>query len=184
MTVVLGGSTTCRRESLEPPWSVCEVVVVPYVVGAVVSVTVMHVLLFLLHVCMLQECEGARVTAMLLWGSGGGVVAVSAHMGGTRGWGVLSSTGDVPEMSVARGVGGVCDMCMCLARGRVGVIGGEWVRGLGLGFINLGGTWGKWDICVCVLVAVVGVGGGGGVVLGEWFGPGRVVWYYVCVSWI
>ena len=29
---------------------------VPYVVGAVVAVTVMHVLLFLLHVCMLRDC--------------------------------------------------------------------------------------------------------------------------------
>ena len=29
---------------------------VPYVVGAVVAVTVMHVLLFVLHVCMLREC--------------------------------------------------------------------------------------------------------------------------------
>ena len=35
------------------PWSVCEVVVVPYVVSAVVAVTVMHVLLFVLHVCVL-----------------------------------------------------------------------------------------------------------------------------------
>ena len=26
----------------------------------------------------------------------------------------------VLEMSVVRGVGGVCDMCMCLARGGVG----------------------------------------------------------------
>ena len=33
-------------------------------------------------------------------GSGGGVVAVSACMCGTRGSGVLSSTGDVLEMSV------------------------------------------------------------------------------------
>ena len=32
------------------PWSVCEVVVVPYVVRAVVAVTVMHVLLFVLRV--------------------------------------------------------------------------------------------------------------------------------------
>ena len=32
---------------------------------AVVAVTVMHVLLFVLHVCML--CEGARVTAVLVW---------------------------------------------------------------------------------------------------------------------
>ena len=30
------------------PWSVCEVVVVPYVVSVVVAVTVMHVLLFVL----------------------------------------------------------------------------------------------------------------------------------------
>ena len=45
----------------------------------------------------------------------GGVVAVSAYMGGTRGPGVLSSAGDVLEMSVVRGIGGVCDMCMCLA---------------------------------------------------------------------
>ena len=35
------------------PWSVCEVVVIPYVVCAVVAVTVMHVLLFVLHVCVL-----------------------------------------------------------------------------------------------------------------------------------
>ena len=48
-------------------WSVCEVVVVPYV-DAVVAVTVMRILLFVLHLCMLRECEGARVTAMLVWG--------------------------------------------------------------------------------------------------------------------
>ena len=29
---------------------------------------------------------------------------------------------------------------MCLARGGVGVVGGEWVTGLGLGFTNSGGT--------------------------------------------
>ena len=34
---------------------------------AVVAVTGMRVLLFVLHVCMLRECEGARVTAMLVW---------------------------------------------------------------------------------------------------------------------
>ena len=49
------------------------------------------------------------------------MVAVSAYMGGTR---VLSSAGDMLEMSVVRGVGGVCDTCMCLARG---CVGGEWV---------------------------------------------------------
>ena len=42
-------------------------VVVPCVVGAVVAVTVMHVLLFVLHVC---SCETVRVWAMLLWGPG------------------------------------------------------------------------------------------------------------------
>ena len=48
-------------------WSVCDVVVVPYV-DAVIDVTVMRVLLFVLHVCMLRECDGARLTAMLVWG--------------------------------------------------------------------------------------------------------------------
>ena len=57
-----------------------------------------------MYVCVLCECEGARVTAMLVW-SGEGVVAVSACMSGTRGSDVLSSTGDVLEMTVVRGVG-------------------------------------------------------------------------------
>ena len=29
---------------------------VPYVVDAVVAVTVMHVLLFVLHMCLVQDC--------------------------------------------------------------------------------------------------------------------------------
>ena len=33
--------------------------VVPYVVRAVVAVTVMHVLLFVLHVCVLWEGDGS-----------------------------------------------------------------------------------------------------------------------------
>ena len=40
---------------------------VPYV-DAVAAVTVMRILLFVLHVCMLRECEGARLTVMLVWG--------------------------------------------------------------------------------------------------------------------
>ena len=44
-------------------------------------------------------------------------------MSGTRGSGVLSSTGDVLDTSVVRGVCGVCDMCMCFARGGVGESG-------------------------------------------------------------
>ena len=42
-------------------------------------------------------------------GVGVGVGAVSECMSDTRGSGVLSSTYDV----LVRGVGGVCDMCMC-----------------------------------------------------------------------
>ena len=41
---------------------------------------------------------------------------------------------------------------MCLARGGVGG-GGEWMRGLGLGFTNPVAT----GTCVCVMVAVVWV---------------------------
>ena len=37
---------------------------VPYVDEAV-AVTVMRVLL---HVCLLRECDGVRLTAMLVWG--------------------------------------------------------------------------------------------------------------------
>ena len=45
-------------------------------------------------------------------------------------------------------------MCMCLARGGVGGEGGEWMRGLGLGFTNPVGTGGGVGR-VCVLVGVV-----------------------------
>ena len=34
---------------------------------AVVAVIVMRALLFVLHVCLLGECDGARLTAMLVW---------------------------------------------------------------------------------------------------------------------
>ena len=68
----------------------------------------------------LLGCEGDGNAGV---GSGASVVAVSAYMGGTRGSGVLASAGDVLEMSVMRGVGEVCDICMYLARG--GVVGVE-----------------------------------------------------------
>ena len=58
---------------------------------------------------------------------------------------------------------------MCLALGGVGGVGGEWVTGLGLGFTNSGGTWGKWDICLCV-----GCGGVGGVGESGWEAWSRV----------
>ena len=41
-----------------------------------------------------------------------------------------------------RGVGGVCEMCMCLDRGGVGDEGSELIRRLGLGFANPVGTRG------------------------------------------
>ena len=86
---------------------------------------------------------------------------MSACMSGTRGSGVLSSTGDV----LVRGVGGVCDMCMCLARGGVGGQGGEWMRELGLGFTNSRGTGGVLDMCFGCGGVGRGLGQGSGVVL-------------------
>ena len=35
---------------------------------AVIAVTVLCALLFVLHVCLLRECDDARLTAMLVWG--------------------------------------------------------------------------------------------------------------------
>ena len=49
------------------------------------------------------------------------------HVGGTRGSGIVSSAADVLWMIVVRGmrgIGGVCEMRMCLARGGVGGVGG------------------------------------------------------------
>ena len=90
---------------------------------------------------------------------------MSVCMGSTRGSSVFSSACGVLE-SVVRGIGGVCHMCMCLAWGGVGDVGG---RGLGLDFTNPGGTWGKWDMCLC-------------------FGCRGVVWVVlfacICRTWI
>ena len=84
-------------------------------------VTVMRVLLFVLHVCILRGCQGDGNAGV---GDGGSVVVVSAgNVGGIRGSGIVSSAADLLGM---RGVGGVCEICMCLARGGVdgeGVIG-------------------------------------------------------------
>ena len=81
-------------------------------------------------------------------------------MGGTRGLGIVSSASEVLWICVMRGIrgfGGVCEMCMCLARGGVC---GERMRGLGLGFTNHVGTWGVFDVCLCF--GCGGVGGVGG----------------------
>ena len=47
----------------------------------------------------------------------------AGHVSGTRVSGIVSSAADVLWMSMVRGmrgVGGVCEMCMCLSRGGVG----------------------------------------------------------------
>ena len=91
---------------------------------------------------------------------------MSVCMSGTHGSGVLSSTCDV----LVRGVGGVCDLCMCLPRGGVVGEGGERMRKLGLGFTNHVGTRGVLDMYLCL-----GCGGVGG----EWVGgldQGRERW--------
>ena len=54
--------------------------------------------------------------------------------------------------------GGVCEISLCLGRGGVGGEGGDWMRGLGLGFTNPVGTGSVR--CVCVWVAVLYVGSG------------------------
>ena len=48
----------------------------------------MRVLLFVLHVCLLRECDGVRLTTMLVGVMG--VVSVG-HVGGTRDSGIVSS---------------------------------------------------------------------------------------------
>ena len=89
------------------------------VVGAVVAVTVMRVPLFVFDASMLREYESEMMTAMLVWGRRmyGCAMCGFEYMGGTRGSGIVSSTPNVLEMSVVRGVrgvGGVCEMCMCM----------------------------------------------------------------------
>ena len=69
---------------------------------------------------MLRECEGDGNACV--WDVGGVVVVSAGYVGGTRGSGIVSSAADVIELSVVpgmRGVGGVCEMCTCLARGGV-----------------------------------------------------------------
>ena len=54
----------------------------------------------------------------------------AGHVVGTRGSGIVSSVTDVLWLSlvrVMRGVSGVCEMCMCLARSGVGGKGSEWI---------------------------------------------------------
>ena len=76
----------------------------------------------------------------------------AGHVGGTRGSGIVSGGADVLWMSVVRGmrgVGGGCEMCMCLAQCGVDGEVGEGMRGLGLGFPNPVRTGGMLDVWLC-----------------------------------
>ena len=116
---------------------------VPYV-DAVVAVTLMRVQLFVLHVCILRECEGDGNAGV---GDGGGVVSS-----------VIVSTATVVLVMSAvrgmRGVGGVCEICMCLGRGSVG---GEGAERIGFGLYQSCGNRGECWTRVCVWVVVVWV---------------------------
>ena len=62
---------------------------------AVVAVTLMRVLLFVLHVSMLRKCEGDDNADV---GDDEGVVGMCIgheYVGGTRGSGIVSSSADV-----------------------------------------------------------------------------------------
>ena len=80
-------------------------------VDAVVAVTLMRVLLFVLHVCMQREYEGDDNGGVYVFGSG------------RRWW-----------------------------------RGGEWMRGLGLGFPNPVRTGEVLDVCPCMTCSGVGSG--------------------------
>ena len=80
------------------PWPVCELVLVSYV-DAVVAATMMPVLLFVLDVCMLRECECES--------DRGGVIGITAwheYVGGTRGSGFVFNAADVLGMRVVHGI--------------------------------------------------------------------------------
>ena len=91
----------------------------------------------------------------------------AGHLGGTHGSCITSSAADVLWMIVVRGmrgVGGVCEMYMCLDRAERG----EWMRGLG--FTNPVGTGRLLDVCLCLgCRGMFGVGV-------EWVGAWARVW--------
>ena len=107
------------------------------------------------------------------------MVGVSTeHVGGSGG---VSIAADVLWISVVRGmrgVGEVCKMCMCMARGGVGGERCEWMRELGLGFTNPVSTGGVFHVCLCLDCR--GVDG----VCGEWVGgldQGLEGWVVLCL---
>ena len=101
---------------------------VPHV-DAVVAVTVMRALLFVLNVCMLRECEAVRVTTMLVWGMDEVWLWCAGHVCGTRSSGIVSSAADVIWMSVVRGMRGVGGVCEMFGLRWFWCGGGEWLVG-------------------------------------------------------
>ena len=70
---------------------------------------------------------------------------------------VVSSAADVLWMSVVRGMRSWWNVYVF----GLGRRGGDWMRGLGLGFSNPVGTWGVLEVCLCLVCGGVG---------GEWVG--------------
>ena len=149
-------------------WSVCEVVLVPYVDEAV-DVTVMRVLLFVLRLCMLRECKSAMVTEMLVWGmeellwweQGMWVVDVVQVLCLTQ----LTCYGWVWCVGCEELVEYVRCVCVCL-----GAVSEErgWVDeriGFGL-YLSCGNRGSCVSVDVCLCLDCGGVGGIGG----EWVG--------------
>ena len=68
--------------------------------------------------CLLRECDGARLTAMLVWGMCGECRACGWYT-----WfRFVSSANDLLWMSVVRGMRGVGGVCVCVW------LGSEWVE--------------------------------------------------------
>ena len=74
------------------------------------AVTVMHVLLFVLHVCMLRKRVRVRDENAGMGDVGSVVVVTAGHVGGTRGLGIVPSALDVIVMSVELVE---CVKCVC-----------------------------------------------------------------------
>ena len=112
-------------------WFVGEIVLVPYVVGAV---TMLRVLLFVLDMRMLRGCE-----------ADGNVGVGHEYVDGTGGSGIEYSAADMLGLSMVHGIRGVGGVCVWLM-----VVWGEWISGLDLDFTNPVRTGGVLDVCLCL----------------------------------